>query len=101
MTGGGNGDTFTFAAGFGNDVITDFDANGNGTLANQDLLDLSTYDPLGSDASITAANFASHVLISAAGGNTTVTIDGNTILLQGVSGVGNNAITVTDFLLHL
>ena len=45
MTGGGNGDTFTFAAGFGNDVITDFDANGNGTLANQDLLDLSTYDP--------------------------------------------------------
>jgi Ca2+-binding RTX toxin-like protein len=101
MTGGGNSDTFTFAAGFGNDVITDFDANGNGTLANQDLLDLSSYDPLGSDTILTAANFAAHVSIAAAGGNTTVTIDGNTILLQGVSGGGNNAITVTDFLLHL
>ena len=101
MTGGGNSDVFVFATGFGNDVITDFDANGNGTLANQDLLDISTYDPLGADASITAGNFASHVSILASAGNTTVTIDGNTILLQGVSGVGNNVITVTDFLLHL
>ena len=101
LTGGGNGDTFVFTAGFGNDVITDFDANGTGTLANQDLLNLSTYDPVGLDVSITAANFGSHVAIAASAGNTTVTIDGNTIVLQGVSGVGNNAITVTDFLLHL
>jgi hypothetical protein len=41
------------------------------------------------------------VSIAASGGNTTVTIDGNTILLQGVGGAGNNVITVTDFLLHL
>jgi Ca2+-binding RTX toxin-like protein len=101
MTGGGANDMFVFATGFGNDVITDFDANGNGTLANQDLLDISTYDPLGADTSITAGNFASHVSILASAGNTTVTIDGNTILLQGVSGAGNNVITVTDFLLHL
>jgi Ca2+-binding RTX toxin-like protein len=99
MTGGGNGDTFIFAHGFGHDVVTDFDANGNGTLANQDLLDLTTYGPSGVDANITAANFAAHVLIAAAAGNTTVTIDGNTILLQGVNGAGNNVITVTDFLL--
>jgi Ca2+-binding RTX toxin-like protein len=101
MTGGGNSDIFAFAAGFGNDVITDFDANGNGTLTNQDLLDLSTYDPLGTDTILTSANFGAHVSITASGGNTTVTIDGNTILLQGVSGAGNNVITVTDFLLHL
>jgi Ca2+-binding RTX toxin-like protein len=101
MTGGGNGDTFIFAHGYGHDVITDFDANGNGTLATQDLIDLTTYGPSGGDANITTANFNVHVLIAAASDNTTVTIDGNTILLQGVSGVGNNAITVTDFLLHL
>jgi Ca2+-binding RTX toxin-like protein len=101
MTGGGGGDTFVFTAGFGNDVITDFDANGTGTLANQDLIDISTYDPAGPDAAITAANFSSHVTIAASAGNTLVTIDGNTILLQGVNGVGNNVITATDFLLHL
>jgi len=73
MTGGGNSDIFAFAAGFGNDVITDFDANGNGTLTNQDLLDLSTYDPLGTDTILTSANFGAHVSITASGGNTTET----------------------------
>ena len=60
MTGGGNSDTFIFAHDFGHDVVTDFDANGNGTLANQDLIDLTTYGPSGVDANITAGNFAAH-----------------------------------------
>jgi Ca2+-binding RTX toxin-like protein len=95
MTGGGANDMFVFASGFGNDVITDFDANGNGTLANQDLLDISAY------AGITAANFGGHVTIAVSLGNTIVTIDGtDQITLQGVTGIGNNVVTVTDFLLH-
>ena len=40
MTGGTGNDMFVFHTGFGNDVITDFDANPTG---GQDLLDLSAY----------------------------------------------------------
>ncbi|MGH6690301.1 MAG: beta strand repeat-containing protein [Gammaproteobacteria bacterium] len=88
MNGGTGADTFVFAAGFGNDVITGFDANATG---GQDLLDVSG---LGIDSD----DFAARVSIADLGANTLVTIDGiDTILLQGVSGVGANAITIDDF----
>ena len=51
LTGGNGNDTFVFAAGFGNDLISDFDAN---PMGGQDLLELSGFG-------ITAANFASRV----------------------------------------
>jgi Ca2+-binding RTX toxin-like protein len=94
MTGGGAGDTFVFGPGFGNDVVTDFDANGAGTLADQDLLDIS-------GLGITAASFAASVIITDLGNDTLVNIGGQTITLTGVTGVGANSVTVTDFLLHL
>ena len=60
MNGGNNADTFTFAAAFGADTITGFDANpaGTGNTAGQDRLDISA---LG----ITAATFAANVTIAA------------------------------------
>jgi Ca2+-binding RTX toxin-like protein len=99
MTGGLGNDVFQFAAGFGNDVITGFDAN---PASGQDLLDISRYDPTGLDPFITSGNFASHVNIQVIAGNTVVTIDGtDSFTLNAVNGVGANSITVTDFLLHL
>jgi Ca2+-binding RTX toxin-like protein len=92
MTGGTGNDMFVFHAGFGNDVITDFDANPTG---GQDLLDLSAYVP-----DINAGNFGAHVSIAVSAGNTIITIDGTQhITLTGVTGVGANAITTQDFLL--
>ena len=92
MTGGTGNDMFVFHTGFGNDVITDFDANPTG---GQDLLDLSAYAP-----DITAGNFAAHVSIAASAGNTVITIDGTQhITLTGVTGVGANIITSQDFIL--
>jgi Ca2+-binding RTX toxin-like protein len=89
MNGGAGNDTFVFAAGFGNDVISGFDANPGG--GGQDLLDVS-------GMGITAATFAAHVAIADLGADMLVTIDGtNTILLQGVNGVGANTITIDDF----
>ena len=89
MNGGIGNDTFVFAAGFGDDVITGFDANPTG---GQDLLDLTA---LG----ITAADFATDVTIADLGANTLVTIGADTILLVGVNGVGANIITQQDFIL--
>ena len=92
MTGGTGNDMFVFHAGFGNDVITDFDANPTG---GQDLLDLSAYLP-----DIDAGNFVAHVSIAVSAGNTVVTIDGTQhITLTGVTGVGANIITTQDFIL--
>jgi len=89
MNGGAGNDTFVFAAGFGNDTIaTGFDANATG---GQDLLAL---DPT---LGVTAANFSTHVVITDLGNDTQVTIGANTILLQGVNGVGANTITIDDF----
>jgi Ca2+-binding RTX toxin-like protein len=90
MNGGTDNDTFVFAAGFGNDVITGFDANPTG---GQDLLDIGA---LG----ITAASFATDVIIADLGNDTLVTIGTDSILLLGVNGVGANAITQLDFILH-
>jgi Ca2+-binding RTX toxin-like protein len=91
MTGGTGNDMFVFKSGFGNDVITDFDANPTG---GQDLLDLSAYVP-----DLTAANFGDHVSIAVSAGNTVITIDGQHITLTGVTGAGANIITTQDFLL--
>ena len=89
MEGGRDDDTFVFSAGFGDDRIKDFDANANG---GQDLLDIS-------DLGITSANFAASVAIHDVGRDTLVVIGDDSILLEGVNGSGNNAITQSDFLL--
>ena len=94
MTGGGANDTFVFAAGFGSDRITDFNATGN--AANHDKLDISA---LG----ITAANFSTNVSLAATtvGGvnSTLITFAGVTdqIVLTGVA--VNNVTAADDFLL--
>jgi len=90
MNGGADNDTFVFAAGFGNDVITGFDANPTG---GQDLLDIS-------GLGITAATFATDVIITDLGSDTLVSIGIDSVLLVGVNGVGANAITQQDFILH-
>jgi Ca2+-binding RTX toxin-like protein len=73
------GDTFVFAAGFGADTITDFDAVGTGTLTTQDLLDISA-------RGITAADFGVRVVVTAGVGGALITVDGlDTILLTGVA----------------
>ncbi|MBX3510675.1 MAG: hypothetical protein KF700_05700 [Hyphomonadaceae bacterium] len=88
LIGGAGNDTFIFDAGFGDDIILDFDANPQG---GQDLLDISA---LG----VTAADFASRVSIKSIGGDTIITIDGqNSITLVDVSGRGRDAVTVEDF----
>ena len=87
MNGGTDSDTFVFTAGFGNDVITGFDAN---AIGGQDLLDISA---LG----ITAATFAASVTIADLGNDTLVTIGGDSILLIGVTGTPPNSITQDDF----
>jgi hypothetical protein len=46
---------------------------------------------------ITAANFATSVVITDLGADTLVAIGADTILLQGVNGVGANVITQQDF----
>ena len=83
MDGGNGNDTFVFAAGFGDDRIKGFDANANG---GQDLLDIS-------DLGITSDNFATSVAIFDVGRDTLVVIGDDSILLEGVNGSGNNAIT--------
>ncbi len=91
MNGGAGNDTFVFGAGFGTDTITaGFDADAGG---GQDVLALA------SSLGINAANFAAHVTITDLGADTLVTIDGvSTITLIGVNGVGNNVITIDDFI---
>ena len=89
MNGGAGNDTFVFAAGFGNDVISGFDAN---ATSGQDLLDIS-------GLGITAETFTANVLIEVIGSDTLVTIGADSMLLQGVNGVGTNAITQQDFIL--
>jgi Ca2+-binding RTX toxin-like protein len=86
---GGDNDTFVFAAGFGNDNIVDFDADATG---GQDFLDIA-------GLGITAANFATSVIITDLGAEMSVTIGANSILLHGVTGDGANTITQADFLL--
>jgi Ca2+-binding RTX toxin-like protein len=87
LIGGAGDDVFAFAPGFGADRIVDFDADpANG----QDRIDISALD---------IASFAGEVVITDLGADTLVSIGASSILLVGVSGVGANAISQSDFLL--
>lgn len=89
MDGAGGSDTFVFAAGFGNDNVTAFDADPkNG----QDLLDISAFG--------IAGNFATRVTIADVGADTLVTIDGDPGQTIRLVGIGNaTTVTQADFLL--
>ncbi len=90
LTGGQGEDVFVYAFGDDDDRILDFDAD---VAGGQDLLDVTSFG-------ITAADFGARVSIIDAGANTIVVIDGSvSILLNGVTGDGDNVITDTDFLL--
>ncbi|MFI8608431.1 peroxidase family protein [Pseudomonas sp. NPDC077649] len=88
LVGGLGNDIFVFGPNFGNDRITDFDANPAG---GQDLLNIAA---LG----ITAATFAARVSIADAGADTLVTVngaDGGSIRLVGVA--DHTTVTSADF----
>ncbi|WPC06763.1 peroxidase family protein [Pseudomonas benzenivorans] len=87
LVGGLGNDIFVFGPGFGNDIITDFDAN---PVGGQDLLNIAA---LG----VTAATFAASVTIADVGADTLVSVGGGTIRLVGI----NDATTITqaDFIL--
>jgi hypothetical protein len=90
LSGDGGSDTFVFASGFGNDRITDFDANPAG---GQDFLDISAFG-------ISADNFMDHVKIADAGPDTLVTIDGDPAQTIRLAGIGSpTMVTQQDFLL--
>jgi hypothetical protein len=103
LNGGAAGDTIRIVGNlaFGNDIVEGFDANATG---GQDLIELN-------GMGINAANFDARtdiVHIDLAGGandRAEITIfdtDGTTVLgtlrLNGVNGVGANAVTQADFL---
>jgi len=93
MSGGTGNDMFVFGPGFGNDVITDFDANPTG---GQDLLDVSA---------LGITDFAAQVVITTGqfdgvgAIDTQVTIGAHHITLLNVTGVGANIINQQDFIL--
>ena len=90
LTGGSDNDTFVFAPGFGNDSITDFDAN---PARGQDVLDISAFG-------IAAEEFADRVQIEDIGADTLVTIDGHSDQTIRLAGIGNSTVvTQQDFLL--
>jgi Ca2+-binding RTX toxin-like protein len=83
LGGGAGNDVFAFLAGFGNDTITDFDANPTG---GQDLIDLV-------GLGITHASFAGSVTITGVA-NTLISVGGGTIRLNGVAA---STVDITDF----
>ncbi|MGH6625077.1 MAG: hypothetical protein ACRECD_00780, partial [Burkholderiaceae bacterium] len=88
LTGGYGNDMFVFsAAGFGNDQVTDFDAD---PVFGQDLLNIS-------GLGITAATFATLVAITDLGADTLVTIGTDSFLLAGVADA--TTVTASDFML--
>ncbi|APO81931.1 peroxidase family protein [Pseudomonas putida] len=78
-------DVFQFAAGFGNDLIINFDAVPQG---GQDRLDIAALN-------ITAATFAGSVIIADVGNDTLVSIGTDSIRLVGVADA--TTVTVADF----
>jgi hypothetical protein len=76
-------------SGFGNDVVTDFDANPSG---GQDRLDISAFN-------ISAEDFATAVAIVDVGADTLVTIGGDPNQTVRLAGIGNaSLITADDFI---
>ncbi|PWK39393.1 peroxidase family protein [Pseudomonas sp. OV226] len=89
MVASGGNDVFMFAAGFGTDQITGFDANPNG--GGQDRLDITALN-------ITAVNFAASVTISDVGADTLLSFAGaDSIRLVGVADA--TTVTANDFIL--
>ncbi|MFV3338985.1 peroxidase family protein [Pseudomonas sp. NY15349] len=79
-------DVFQFAAGFGNDLIINFDSNATG---GQDRLDITAFN-------ITAATFAANVTITDVGADTLVSIGAtDSIRLVGVADA--TTVTTADF----
>lgn len=92
--GSGNDVIIYNAAGFGTDIITNFDATG-GTAATQDLINLSA---LG----ITANNLGTRVIESTVGGNTILTVRDASLVTIGtiqVNGISNANIDANDYIL--
>ncbi|AFJ48176.1 peroxidase family protein [Shimwellia blattae] len=87
LDGGGGSDIFAFSTNFGQDRVLGFDSNING---GQDYLDLVM---LG----VNAGNFASRVAITGSNGNTVVSVDGGTIILEGTNAA---SVTIDDFYLE-
>jgi Ca2+-binding RTX toxin-like protein len=88
MVASSGNDVFLFAAGFGADQIIGFDANAAG---GQDLLDISAFG-------VTAATFASTVIITDVGADTLLSSAGvESIRLVGVADA--TTITASDFIL--
>ncbi|PKO28896.1 MAG: hypothetical protein CVU36_16050 [Betaproteobacteria bacterium HGW-Betaproteobacteria-9] len=88
MVGGAGNDIFVFGSGFGQDVITGFDANPAG---GQDLLNIAAFG-------LSAATFSSRVQITDEGSDTLVTItgdDGGSVRLIGVT--NHTIVTMSDF----
>jgi Ca2+-binding RTX toxin-like protein len=89
MVASGGNDVFMFAAGFGTDQITGFDANPNG--GGQDRLDITALN-------ITAVNFAASVTITDVGADTLLSFAGaDSIRLVGVADA--TTVTANDFIL--
>ncbi len=89
---GGNDILVYNAAGFGADIVNNFDATG-GTAATQDLIDLS-------GVGINAGNFAARVGIAAQGANTLVTVRDASLATIGtiqINGVTSGNISQSDF----
>ncbi|WP_423770594.1 peroxidase family protein [Pseudomonas sp. NLJ1] len=78
-------DVFQFAAGFGNDLIINFDAVAQG---GQDRMDIAAFN-------ITAATFAANVTVADVGNDTLVSIGTDTIRLVGVADA--TTVTAADF----
>ena len=91
---GGNDVIVYNAAGFGADILTNFDATG-GTATTQDRIDLSAFG-------ITAANLGTRVTEAQVGANTVLTVRDATLAAIGtiqVNGVLTTAIDATDYIL--
>ncbi|HET9231242.1 MAG TPA: hypothetical protein VFO00_08130, partial [Vitreimonas sp.] len=90
LIGGLGNDAFVYAPGAGADTINDFDA---WDVGGQDLIDITTFG-------ITAGDFGSRVAIIDTGADTVVRIDNDVfITLKNVTGDGDNAISIDDFIL--
>ncbi len=92
LRGLGGNDTFAFATGFGNDFITDFNADESDAL-NHDVLDISSFG-------ITDLTFGPDVTIATDGvGGTLITIQGDVAKTIQLLGINSSTVGIDDFLL--